>query len=147
MEDDQRKAGRTGREEYEQINRQRVADFVTQHGRKPLPHEILLFQEVNWNGGHLVGTATDGPGEIINVVAMLESLNQAQSGTTPAQNYRKFEDAFIELLKTNDPPQVKLVIELDFPGNQETPEVIVVTYVIDNKFTGSYRYNNVPPYK
>ncbi len=82
MGTDQSQVGSLGKAEYEEVNQNIIDDFTAQHGRPPEPNEVLLFSDVEWNGGHLIATAMGGPGERINMVSMLESLNKAQKGST-----------------------------------------------------------------
>jgi hypothetical protein len=147
MGTDQSHVGSLGKAEYEEVNQKIIDDFTAQHGRPPEPNEVLLFSDVKWNGGHLIATAMGGPGERINMVSMLESLNKAQIGGTPLNNFRSLEQAFEELLDRPDPHKVNLVIDMDYPPGRQTPTQIHLNFEINDYFNDKISYDNVPPFR
>ncbi|RFS85503.1 hypothetical protein D0T12_10755 [Actinomadura spongiicola] len=147
MASDQRNAGYEGSDEYRRLNKQITDNFEAEHGRPPLEHEVKLYHRVNWNGGHLIGTAFGGPGERINLVGMLEKLNQAQKGTTPLNNYRKLESYFIALLDGTKPPRIRIAIEVDYLANSRVPTGIAVIHKVGNLPLRRIAYDNMPSFE
>ncbi|TYB43614.1 DNA/RNA non-specific endonuclease [Actinomadura chibensis] len=144
MTTDQRNAGYEGAAEYRKLNQQILDNFEAEHGRLPMAHEVQLYHDVKWNGGHLIGTALGGPGERINLVAMLEKLNQAQKGTTPLNNYRKMEEYLIAILDRPHPPRVHFAIQAHYPGGGRVPTEISIRYKVDDLPARTITYDNMP---
>ncbi|WP_216915025.1 DNA/RNA non-specific endonuclease, partial [Nocardia noduli] len=145
---DQTGIGRYGQQEYARINAETEAEFKRIFGRDPSPEEVVLFAAVAFNGGHLFGTEFDGPGEAINMVPMLESINQGQTGATPTDSWRRMEEVWVEILSRQPPPQVNVRIDLTFDPNDpesKTPKSIEVTYVVDGTTLPPLPFGNVPP--
>ncbi|HUQ54490.1 DNA/RNA non-specific endonuclease [Lentzea sp.] len=142
---DQGPVGHEGRDEYKDINSEIVDNFRQTHGRDPLPGEVQLFEDVGWNGGHLAGTEFDGPGEYINMVPMLESLNQRQAGTTIADNFRALEEHWGDILSRDPKPKLDVSIEMDYPDGRKAPTMIGVQYWVDGVLQPAVTYKNVPP--
>jgi hypothetical protein len=112
-----------------------------------MPHEVKLYQDVNWNGGHLVGTAFGGPGERLNLVSMLETLNQSQKGASLLNNYRKLEEYFIAVLDRPHPPRIDVAIKADYLPGRKTPTEVTVEYTFDGQVQNKLVYPNLPPLK
>ncbi len=145
---DQAPVGHEGRDEYREHNRKTIAEFRQQHGRAPEPHEVVLYEDVGWNGGHLAGTEFDGPGEYINMVPMLETLNQRQAGSTFLDNYRALEEHWGDLLSRTPKPKLSVQVEMDYPSSgKKTPDYIRVQYWVDGVPADPLVYKNVPPRK
>jgi hypothetical protein len=143
MTSDQRKIGWEGRNEYRQHNQQAIEDFKLEHGRDPLPGEIRLYEDVNWNGGHFLGTEYGGAGERLNVTPMLEALNQAQKGTGHLTNFRRLEIHWNGLLEQGK--SVFVEIEAKFVPGAKSPRFIKVTYWVDGVKKRPIIYVNRPP--
>jgi hypothetical protein len=144
---DQGPVGHEGRDEYREHNKKTIEEFRNQHGRDPLPHEVVLFEDVGWNGGHLAGTEFDGPGEYINMVPMLEDLNQRQAGTTLANNFRALEEHWGDLLSQTPKPKLDVQIDMSYPDGKKTPTKIRVQYWVDGVPEPPLVYKNIPPRK
>lgn len=142
---DQGPVGHEGRDEYRAHNQQVVKEFEEAHGRPPEPHEVQLYEDVGWNGGHLAGTEFDGPGEYINMVPMLETLNQHQPGSTLADNFRALEEHWGDVLARDPKPKLTVQVEMDYPDGKKTPTSIHVQYWIDGVPEDPLVYNNIPP--
>ncbi len=142
---DQGPVGREGRDEYRAHNRQVVAEFEAQHGRAPTPQEVVLYEDVGWNGGHLAGTEFDGPGEYVNMVPMLENLNQFQAGSTLADNFRAMEVHWGEVLERDPKPTLTVQVEMEYSPGKKTPTTIHVQHWIDGQAAALVDYDNVPP--
>ncbi|WNV89513.1 DNA/RNA non-specific endonuclease [Umezawaea sp. Da 62-37] len=142
---DQGPVGHEGRDEYRAHNQQVAKDFEDRHGRPPEPHEVRLYEDVGWNGGHLAGTEFDGPGEYVNMVPMLESLNQHQPGSTLADNFRALEEHWGDVLSRDPKPKLTVQVEMDYPDGKKTPDSIHVQYWIDGVPEDPLVYNNIPP--
>jgi hypothetical protein len=147
MGTDQTNTGDLGRAEYKEINDQIIKDFEAEHGRLPEDHEVQLFDDVRWQGGHLVATAVGGPGERINIIPMLESLNQFEKNGSPLTNFRSLEHELNKLLDRPDPHKVHLTIDVDYPPGRATPTTVRVKFDINDQFKGRHSYHNMPPYK
>ncbi|GAA4229890.1 hypothetical protein GCM10022254_23370 [Actinomadura meridiana] len=145
MATDQSSAGKEGGTEYERLNKEIIDNFVDEHNRLPMSHEVDLYHDVRWNGGHLIGTAFGGPGERINLVSMLEKLNKAQKGTSLLNNYRKLESYFIAILDRSQPPRLEINIRADYLPGRKVPHEIIVEYALDGQITNKLVYPNVPP--
>ncbi|MEU4767759.1 DNA/RNA non-specific endonuclease [Actinosynnema sp. NPDC023794] len=143
---DQAPVGHEGRDEYREHNRETIERFQDEHGRPPEHHEAVLYEDVGWDGGHLFGTQFDGPGEYINMVPMLESLNRHQGGSHFVSNYRALEDKFVSILRSSDPPpKLSVSVAVDYPPGGKAPNKITVEYRVDGMQPKTLIYRNVPP--
>ncbi|MEU6580758.1 alpha/beta hydrolase [Nocardia sp. NPDC046763] len=145
---DQTRIGHDGQNEYGVINKQTIKEFEELFGRKPSLAEVVLFKTVAFNGGHLFGTEFGGPGEAINMVPMLESLNQDPGNTTPLDNWRKLEGHWEHLLEQDPPPTLNVKISLDYdPHSPEisSPMYIDVEYAVDGTLVDTLSFKNIPP--
>jgi filamentous hemagglutinin len=77
-------------------------------------------------GGHLVATRFGGPGEGINLVPMSRELNGAGQN-----NWYAMESDWAKTLDTDPPPEIKVKIDLDYPGGSKRPESFTVGYTVD----------------
>ena len=74
-------------------------------------------------GGHLIGTRFNGPGEKINIVPMNSNLNRVE--------WKKMENLWAKALKENK--QVDVKIEPIYSGNSERPVKFNVRYTIEGE--------------
>ncbi|PWV48553.1 hypothetical protein BDW27_110106 [Nocardiopsis sp. L17-MgMaSL7] len=75
--DEQSDVNTMGDRYFELLNEQLEAKFELDHGRKPNPGEVPLWDRPQWNGGHIFGSSEfRGPGERLNQVPMLDIVNQ-----------------------------------------------------------------------
>jgi uncharacterized protein YukE len=145
MSSDQRNIGWEGRNEYRAHNKHLLDQFRVENHRDPLPGEIIQYQDVNWNGGHFIGTEYGGAGERLNVTPMLETLNQAQKGTSYLTNFRRLEMHWNDLLSQNK--RVFVEIEAKFEPGAKAPRYVKVKYWVDGKPQKVIRFKNIPPKK
>ncbi|MFE3696649.1 alpha/beta hydrolase [Nocardia tengchongensis] len=145
---DQTPIGHHGEKQYAGINKQTIEDFKELFDREPSITEAILFEAVRFNGGHLFGTEFGGPGEAINMVPMLESLNQDPGNTTPLENWRKLEGHWEHLLAQDPPPKLNVKISLDYdPHSPEmtAPMYIDVEFAVGGTFVDALTFKNIPP--
>ncbi|HFF8525196.1 TPA: DNA/RNA non-specific endonuclease, partial [Providencia rettgeri] len=74
-------------------------------------------------GGHLIGTRFNGPGEKINIVPMNSNLNRVE--------WKKMENSWAEALKNGK--QVNVKIEPVYSGNSARPTKFNVKYTIEGE--------------
>ncbi|WP_067561563.1 WXG100-like domain-containing protein [Nocardia acidivorans] len=145
---DQTPIGHVGGREYAAINKDIVDQFTAQFGRTPSLSEVILYAAVTFDGGHLFGTEFGGPGEAINMVPMLASLNQDPGETTPLDNWRRLEGHWEHLLGQDPPPVLRVRIDLDYDPhspNMRTPAYIDVEYMVDGIVVDTLSFKNIPP--
>lgn len=145
---DQTPIGHVGGKEYAAINKDIIDQFTAQFGRTPSLSEVILYAAVTFDGGHLFGTEFGGPGEAINMVPMLTSLNQDPGETTPLDNWRKLEGHWEHLLGQDPPPVLHVRIDLDYDPhspNMKTPAYIDVEYLVDGVLVDTLSFKNIPP--
>ncbi|WP_040804512.1 alpha/beta hydrolase [Nocardia concava] len=145
---DQTPIGHAGEKEYAKINKQTIEDFKEIFDREPSITEAILFETVRFNGGHLFGTEFGGPGEALNMVPMLESLNQDPGNTTPLDNWRKLEGHWEHLLAQDPPPTLNVKISLDYDPHSpdiSAPMYIDVEYAVDGTLVDTLSFKNIPP--
>ena len=83
-----------GRRYFELLNEQLEATFRAENdGRAPGPGELKLWESVQWNGGHVFGSSEfRGPGERLNQMVMLDTVNQERAVRPGIQgSYRRVE--------------------------------------------------------
>ncbi|RAY13170.1 hypothetical protein DPM19_22025 [Actinomadura craniellae] len=107
------------------------------------PNDLVLYEDVRWNGGHLFGTESGGAGERFNMVPMLEKLNQGQRNTDHLTNYRRLEEHWRALLKSGK--KVYATIDVEYRPGTSAPQSITVEYSIDGVLQDPITYENVPP--
>ncbi|WP_435111468.1 hypothetical protein [Nocardiopsis synnemataformans] len=98
--DEQDKVNKMGRRYFELLNEEIIYDFKETHSRDPKPGEVELWDEGNWNGGHIFGSSEfRGPGERLNQVPMLDIVNQERANRQGIQgSFRRAEWAWDGLL-------------------------------------------------
>ncbi|WP_231391563.1 DNA/RNA non-specific endonuclease [Nocardiopsis sp. CNS-639] len=81
-ENEQSKVNSQGSDYYEQLNQKIRDDFETANGRPPEAGEVPQYQDIQWDGGHLIGYAEFfGIGERLNMVPMRFDVNQNRTET------------------------------------------------------------------
>ncbi|WP_216825095.1 DNA/RNA non-specific endonuclease [Agarilytica rhodophyticola] len=76
-------------------------------------------------GGHIIASIFNGPGEQINYAAMDGNLNKGA--------WKRMENSWAEALK-KDPPEVVIVdIDIIYEGDSKRPEAFEVFYEVDGK--------------
>ncbi|WP_232831898.1 DNA/RNA non-specific endonuclease [Nocardiopsis sp. FIRDI 009] len=71
-----------GRTYFQQLNEQLRKEFEETEQRPPEPGEVPEYQDIQWNGGHLIGYAEFfGIGERLNQVPMRFDVNQNRTDT------------------------------------------------------------------
>lgn len=78
---EQREVGHEGMEYFELLNKQHQDEFYKREGRPPEPGEIPQYENIEYQGGHLVGTQFFGIGENLNMVPMRYDINQNRTAT------------------------------------------------------------------
>ncbi|MFC3521651.1 DNA/RNA non-specific endonuclease [Streptomonospora nanhaiensis] len=118
----QRAIGWEGRDYYKAYNKYLTDQFTAQHGRSPNPGELPLYEDVNWNGGHMAGASEfGGGGERLNVVPMLETVNQKRSHLPGiGGSFRRLEEEWVRLLKQDPKPEVRVRITNVYDPNMPT---------------------------
>lgn len=81
-ESEQSKVNSQGSDYYEQLNQKIRDDFEAANGRPPEAGEVPQYQDIQWDGGHLIGYAEFfGIGERLNMVPMRFDVNQNRTET------------------------------------------------------------------
>jgi hypothetical protein len=92
-----------GSEYYRELNKLLRRQFIDSPEDFPGHAEPPQYEKVQWNGGHVIGSAEfGGPGEHLNQVPMLETLNKHQIDEWNINDsYRNFEEAAVAILDNN----------------------------------------------
>lgn len=85
-------------------------------------------------GGHLIVSIFNGPGEKLNLVPMDGNLNKGA--------WKSMENTWANALK--DGKQVNVKIEPSYSGSNKRPESFTVTYQIDNDRPVKETFSNAP---
>ncbi|MBP2851796.1 DNA/RNA non-specific endonuclease [Dickeya oryzae] len=85
-------------------------------------------------GGHLIASIFNGPGEKINLVPMDGNLNKGA--------WKQMENLWANVLKDGGKVQVK--IEPSYSGESIRPDAFTVTYQINNERPVRETFNNAP---
>ncbi|MFI6578827.1 hypothetical protein ACIBFB_23820 [Nocardiopsis sp. NPDC050513] len=81
-DDEQGVVNAQGRTYFQELNEQLRDEFERREGRPPEPGEVPQYQDIQWNGGHLIGSAEFfGIGERLNQVPMRFDVNQNRTET------------------------------------------------------------------
>lgn len=86
------------------------------------------------DGGHLIATIFNGPGEKINTVPMDANLNRGA--------WKKMENKWADALKNGHQVQVK--IDVSYKDNGARPDHFSVTYQVGNERPIRERFENAP---
>nr|WP_243742423.1 DNA/RNA non-specific endonuclease [Actinorugispora endophytica] len=107
-----------------------------------------MYEDVRWNGGHLVGTRFYGSGGRVNMVPMLETVNRNLRGGGPQRTFKDnsylLERKWADALKDNPPKTVRIKIDNIFSGDSNSPDRIIVEYWTDGVTQGIEHYSNIP---
>lgn len=85
-------------------------------------------------GGHLIASIFNGPGEKLNLVPMDGNLNKGA--------WKKMENTWASALKNGS--QVNVKVEPSYSGNSKRPDSFTVTYQINNERPIREVFNNAP---
>ncbi|EBA9414188.1 DNA/RNA non-specific endonuclease [Salmonella enterica] len=85
-------------------------------------------------GGHLIASIFNGPGEKLNLVPMDGNLNKGA--------WKKMENTWANALK--DGKQVNVKVEPSYSGSNVRPDSFTVTYQIGNERPVREIFNNAP---
>ncbi|MDQ1049684.1 DNA/RNA non-specific endonuclease [Streptomyces sp. V4I2] len=109
------------------------------------------FQNVKFDGGHIFAKEFGGPGEKINIVPMLRSLNRMRATKTAFDNWGRFEH---ELRKRMRPGGEKLRMTVELPYHDtlgsrrefasRTPSGVLVTYLVNGVRQPPRAFVNLP---
>lgn len=88
----------------------------------------------NDEGGHLIASIFDGPGERLNLVPMDANLNRGE--------WKKMENVWASALK--DGKTVSVRIEPNYVGSATRPDAFTVTYSIDGARPMILDFKNSP---
>ena len=77
------------------------------------------------DGGHLIASIFDGPGEQINYAPMNSNLNR--------DAWKRMENQWAEALDSDPPKTVKVDIEPIYDGDNKRPEVFEVVFWVDGE--------------
>ena len=92
---------------------------------------------IGFDGGHLVGNATAGGAERINLVAMLREVNR---GSGPS--YFNLENRWRSILAGDPPPNIAVSIRPLYPEGSPVPSEIRVSYQVDGGEVYRARFAN-----
>ncbi|MCP3013074.1 DNA/RNA non-specific endonuclease [Nocardiopsis dassonvillei] len=73
--------GDAGENYFRHLNEQIRQDFLTTEGRAPEPGEVPQYDEIEYQGGHLIGSQFFGIGENLNMTPMRYDINQNRTLT------------------------------------------------------------------
>jgi hypothetical protein len=76
-------------------------------------------------GGHLIASIFNGPGEQVNYAAMDGNLNKGA--------WKRMENKWADALKADPPKEVEVEINAFYDAESKRPEAFEVKYVIDGK--------------
>lgn len=85
-------------------------------------------------GGHLIASIFNGPGEKLNLVPMNGNLNKGA--------WKQMENTWANALK--DGKQINVKVEPSYSGNNKRPDSFTVTYQINNERPIREIFNNTP---
>ncbi|WP_455853837.1 DNA/RNA non-specific endonuclease [Pantoea endophytica] len=85
-------------------------------------------------GGHLIASIFNGPGEKLNLVPMNGNLNKGA--------WKQMENMWANALK--DGKQINVKVEPSYSGNNKRPDSFTVTYQINNERPIREIFNNTP---
>ncbi|MDA0564902.1 DNA/RNA non-specific endonuclease [Streptomonospora sp. S1-112] len=155
----QRAIGWEGRDYYRVYNEYLTEQFTARHGRPPNPGELPLYEDVEWNGGHMAGASEfGGGGERLNVVPMLETVNQKRTHLPGIDgSFRRLEEEWVRLLRQDPKPEIKVRITNVYDPNMPTltapngrvlhppPTDIFVEWEVNGvRYPRPLRYPNIP---
>lgn len=89
------------------------------------------------HGGHLIASSLGGPGEPINLVAMASKLNGNGAGTFGAME-RQVRD----LLKGDNPPDVRMSVDVEYPAGSTRPSKFFVQSKVGDNDPLVWRFKN-----
>ncbi|MEU6159302.1 DNA/RNA non-specific endonuclease [Streptomyces sp. NPDC047130] len=107
------------------------------------------FLKVKFVGGHIFAKIFGGPGEKINIVAMLDGLNHARVERTAFENWGRFEYELDRRMKRGG-EKISMTVELpyyDTLGNSRvsrTPSGMLVTYLVEGVRQPPRAFVNLP---
>ncbi|WP_047868112.1 DNA/RNA non-specific endonuclease [Nocardiopsis sp. RV163] len=73
--------GDAGENYFRLLNEQIRQDFLAAEGREPEPGEVPQYDEIEYQGGHLIGSQFFGIGENLNMTPMRYDINQNRTLT------------------------------------------------------------------
>jgi hypothetical protein len=73
--------GDAGENYFRILNEQIRQEFLTTEGREPEPGEVPQYDEIEYQGGHLIGSQFFGIGENLNMTPMRYDINQNRTLT------------------------------------------------------------------
>ncbi|MCY9787065.1 DNA/RNA non-specific endonuclease [Nocardiopsis sp. EMB25] len=73
--------GGQGRRYFQLLNEQIRKDFIEVEKREPEPGEVPQYQDIQYDGGHLIGSQYYGIGDPLNMVPMRFDVNQNRTAT------------------------------------------------------------------
>ena len=124
-------------DEFGRISRVEVDDLVLKKGKRNAHSQRVAGREYRiteaelWegldDGGHLIGTQFNGPGDLDNVIAMNREINR--SGGT----WYNMEEEWASALKEVPPRKVTVDIQPVYSGKSLRPDSFDVTYKIEGK--------------
>ncbi|WP_157982527.1 DNA/RNA non-specific endonuclease [Nocardiopsis sp. FIRDI 009] len=77
----QREVGARGKRYFQLLNKKIRDDFIKTEHRKPEPGEVPQYQDIQYDGGHLIGSQYYGIGDPLNMVPMRYDVNQNRTAT------------------------------------------------------------------
>ena len=89
----------------------------------------------NDEGGHLIASIFNGPGEQVNYAAMDGNLNKGA--------WKRMENQWADAIKGDPPKTVEVEINTIYDGVSKRPEAFEVVYKIDGKMT-EIAFENIP---
>ena len=124
-------------DEFGRISRVEVDDLVLKKGKRNAHSQRVAGREYRiteaelWegldDGGHLIGTQFNGPGDLDNVIAMNREINR--SGGT----WYNMEEEWASALKEVPPRKVTVDIQPVYSGKSLRPDAFNVIYEIEGK--------------
>lgn len=95
-------------------------------------------------GGHIVAAKFGGPGEIINIAAQTNTINNSQPNTTLENNYGRLEEHWLKLREAG--VQVHASFEISYPDQQSLrPDARTVSFRSQGRQDPTRVYRERPP--
>ena len=124
-------------DEFGRISRVEVDELILKKGKRNVHSQRVAGREYRiteaelWegldDGGHLIGTQFNGPGDLDNVIAMNREINRSGGA------WYNMEQEWASALKEVPPRKVTVDIKPVYSGKSLRPDSFDVTYKIEGK--------------
>ena len=126
-------------DEFGRISRVEVDELILKKGKRNAHSQRVAGREYRiteaelWegldDGGHLIGTQFNGPGDLDNVIAMNREINR------PGGTWYNMEEEWASALKEVPPRKVTVDIKPVYSGESLRPDAFKVKYQVEGKRT------------